>query len=784
MLRILKQLFFGILLGVFLLGAFVFGYFYFNQNKIVELLIEEVNRNINTKLDVQQVSMSFWERFPQISIKFETVTLHNSNQFSQKTDLKLLETEYVYFDLDLKTLISDKPEIKRIAVGPGNMNLLVDKNKFGNYDILKGSDGDASQLEIGNLEIKSLDFNYLDYGNSDQHTLSVVSAYLSANFSSESKKFDLNLTIQKPSFIPAQYNTFENYGFVGEIEILDDTEITWFGIANLDDIEVQNRGQYEINTSTLLIDSKAFTVSQSLVSNVIRKFEIPLETDKMNLAFNDVRLLFSPANFTLSFNYAFSGIISIKNYFNSIRLENNGSATLENRKLNVKIEKIKAQFKNSNFDFAGKYKFPSHQIDGNLSFHTELSDFDKSIKGVGIEELHGIVEGNLQLVPSKDKKMGLFAFSKGEIGLTNVSFRLTDNHLSIEDVQSLMFLSEDEISIEELKGIVNKNDIEFSGTTRGLVDYVFSDGVLSVTGDVFSNEFYLSDFLYASPESQSGTIQLGENLNLMLDIIVKDLRNNNFNGDNLSLGLEKIGHNLKIKNFDIQTSKGHLSGNGVFIEQDNGEWYTTISSNIQQIDIGNFFAEMNEFGQSYIVSDNLEGKLDAKINADFVFSPEFRVKTESIYLDADIVVSDGRLINYKTLEALSDFVSLDELRDIKFETLKNRITIHNDKITIPKMQIRSSALDLGVVGEHGFNDSIDYQISVGLSDVLFGKLPRRLRKDSKRQKNKKLTIFVDITGNINDPSVSVSRISREKVIDDEPKTEEKKKKFEIEFDDF
>ena len=145
-------------------------------------------------------------------------------------------------------------------------------------------------------------------------------------------------------------------------------------------------------------------------------------------------------------------------------------------------------------------------------------------------------------------------------------------------------------------------------------------------------------------------------------------------------------------------------------------------------------------------------------------------------------ITDGELINYTMLEELSDFIDVDELKHVKFDKLENRISIHDNKIIIPQMQVHSSAIDLGLVGEHGFNDIIDYQISVGLADVLFGKIPRRLRKESKRRKNKKLTLFVDITGNINDPQVSLSKFSREKVID-EKKIETKKKKFEIEFDD-
>lgn len=782
MLRIVKQLFFGLLLGFFLLVAFVFGYFYFNQDKIVQLLIDEVNRNINTQVDVENVTMSFWERFPQISIKFEHVTLYNSELFGKETDQNLLETDFVYFDLDLKTLISSKPQIRRIAIGPGNLNLMVDKQKRANFDIVKGSGSGETQLEIGNIEVEQLKVNYIDYSNIDKYAFDILNADISANFGLASKKFDLNLTIKNPTFIPDQYNYFDDYGFAGEVILSDDSEINWLGIANFNNLEVENKGSFQYKTESLVVEVSGFSVGQKIVSSILKKVKLPVKAEQLELTVDQLRLSFSPNSFLLNSDYSVSGDIGINEKFGPININNTGSVSIENEKLRIRADQFNAQFENSTLKFAGNYQFPSHKVVGDLSFHIELSDFEESIRQYKIEDPHGILDGSFQIIPARDKERGLIGFKKGEVGLTNVSFNLTDNHLVIQDVQSLMYLSEDEILVEELKGIVNKNDVEYSGSMKGLVAYLFSDGTLNVSGDVFSNEFYLSDFLYASPESQTGTIQLGEKLNLMLNVIVKDIRNNNFKGENLSLDLEKKGQNVDIKNFDIQTSDGHLRGKGVFVEQNNGEWYTTLSANFQQIDIRSFFAEMNEFGQSYIVSDNIKGQLNADVNVDFVFTPDFRVKTKSIYLDANVVVNSGELVDFKTLEELSDFVSLDELKDIKFETLKNRISIHDNKIVIPKMQIRSSAIDIGLMGEHGFNNIIDYQISVGLSDVLFGKLPRRFRKESKRRKNKKLTLFVDITGNINDPKISVSKISRERVINVEQKSQ-KKKKFEVEFDD-
>ena len=104
----IKQILAGIIVGVFLLTAGLAGYFYFNQEKIVEILIKEVNKQINTQIDVKEVSMSFFERFPYVSVKFDQVTVHGSRKNDQMPKDTLVTAQNIYFDLDIKTLISDK----------------------------------------------------------------------------------------------------------------------------------------------------------------------------------------------------------------------------------------------------------------------------------------------------------------------------------------------------------------------------------------------------------------------------------------------------------------------------------------------------------------------------------------------------------------------------------------------------------------------------------------------------------------------------------------------------
>ena len=70
---------------------------------------------------------------------------------------------------------------------------------------------------------------------------------------------------------------------------------------------------------------------------------------------------------------------------------------------------------------------------------------------------------------------------------------------------------------------------------------------------------------------------------------------------------------------------------------------------------------------------------------------------------------------------LSNFIEVEELKYIKFSTLKNQIFIRNTEVLIPQMDIYSTAFNISGSGIHGFDNQFNYKVSVDLSDLLLNK---------------------------------------------------------------
>ena len=90
-----------------------------------------------------------------------------------------------------------------------------------------------------------------------------------------------------------------------------------------------------------------------------------------------------------------------------------------------------------------------------------------------------------------------------------------------------------------------------------------------------------------------------------------------------------------------------------------------------------------------------------------------------------MIIEKGELIQFKPLESLSDYVNLEDLKEVKFSTLENTIKIDNKVIDIPTMEIKSSALSLFISGKHTFEQEIDYDIELSLSELMATKFRKK-----------------------------------------------------------
>ena len=173
----------------------------------------------------------------------------------------------------------------------------------------------------------------------------------------------------------------------------------------------------------------------------------------------------------------------------------------------------------------------------------------------------------------------------------------------------------------------------------------------------------------------------------------------------------------------------------------------------------------NNFNQDFITAEHIKGIGTAEIEMQATWKPGFIFEKEKLKVKSHLVIEKGELIQFKPLESLSDYVSLEDLKTVQFSTLENTIEIENKVVTIPTMEIKSSALSVFISGSHTFEQEIDYRIKLLLSELMSTKFRKKNTQVKKTEfgevkENGKIfnTIYFKMTGNSENPNISFDGI--------------------------
>ena len=250
-----------------------------------------------------------------------------------------------------------------------------------------------------------------------------------------------------------------------------------------------------------------------------------------------------------------------------------------------------------------------------------------------------------------------------------------------------------------------------------------------------------------------------------LNTNIKTFSNDDFVASDITGKLTYKNKILTGKNIRLNSLNGNIITNFKFYESKNNKLTLFSKLKLNQLNIRNAFLAFNNFNQNFITAEHIKGIGTAEIQMQATWKPGFIFEKEELKVKSHLVIEKGELIQFKPLESLSDYVSLDDLKTVRFSTLENTIEIENKLITIPTMEIKSSALSVFISGTHNFEQEIDYRIKLLLSELISSKFRKKNTQIKKTEfgevkENGKIfnTIYFKMTGNSENPEISFDRI--------------------------
>lgn len=777
----------------YFLGLFAFAtllmfsialYAYYNIDKLKQVAVAELNKNLKATVTAKFIDVSFWNTFPEISLTFNQVLINDY----LRSDKKLLEADQLHLGFNIIQLLNGNYLVQTISLNKATLLLYENKKGLANYLILKETKPDTNNYSI---KLKSIALNEctIAYVSALTKTKSMAicrNANLSGNFSSQ--EFEMKSAMQLDSVFFEQQNQVlaKNQSLALQTNIKVNSSLGVFSFDNTQltvnklmlntngELNFKNNAQYNVSFKTNQVSIQELTS--------VLPFKLPDQYYAYNSEGN-VYLNGTLSNtgkmpvLKLNFGIARGTLTEPESKLKITNIESDGFAEVHlnsPEKSFLKLEKLNANLQGNPLKASLSIKtFNQPFINAQLNTTLDLNFLRSYFKLNQIQEVDGNAIINLKLNGSaSDFKQ----FKFGSDNTIDVSTQI--NKLKLLAVKQPLSnivlnanLSSNKLLVKALKGQFNQSAIVADGYLLNWLDWFNPNKPVQVFLNAETNFLNLEDWMVFNNNSNTASDTKEDkslNYELYLQLSANEFVFKNFKATNIKTSGLITPTNIQLSNFNLSTCGGSATCKLQFAQVKNEYVLGLQQVNLKQINITQLLTSFNNFGQTEITDKNLKGNLTANLSLISKWDNNFNFIPQSLYAFAQVEVLNGELNNYEPMQALAKFAEVSDLNNIKFADLKNDIEIKNQKIFIPQMEVKNNAINLSLSGTHSFDNYLDYKCKIRLSELL--KKKRSVKQNEFGEEDAQsngLNLFLNIKGYANNLKISYDKLAvKEKVKQD------------------
>ncbi len=541
-------------------------------------------------------------------------------------------------------------------------------------------------------------------------------------------------------------------------------------------------------TAELHINSKKIDVGELTPKTPGKEpLDEQLTNLKFDLVFKGLANTFLTSKSLPVGNYYLTNISAkLKNYEHALKNLNGTFYINEN---DVLVKRLDGKLDTSDFHFEGKighYDLWLADVkNGDTNIEFDLTSNDLYFKDIFTYKGENFMPDEYRNEDLQDFKLhGRVALHYKET-LQSTDFYLTElrgklkmHPLTFKNFNGNVHLENDVLAIRNVSGSLGENDFKLNGT------YFLNNPAKTHTLNFESARLNINELItFNEPQIATGTStttvdhDAGYNIfkepfpNARVNAKITDLRFNKYHLTNLTAQAGvKENHFVNIDKLQFNAASGLVEITGYFNGSNPKHVYLHPDIKVQKVNIDEVLFKFDNFGQDVMVSENLHGIVTGRIRGKIWLHTDFTPSMEDTELTIDATIENGRLDNFAPMQAMSSFFGDKNLNRIKFDTLQNRLTFKNGRLSFPNMQLNSSLGYMEISGSQGVDLTMDYYLRIPLKLVgkaafgkLFGRKPEEISPDQEddliiRDTSKK-TRFVNVhlTGTPDDFNIALRK---------------------------
>ena len=756
---------------------------YINSHKqqLLAKLTSSVSEHIDGKFTVGDMDPAFFKGFPDVALELQDVTL--SDSMDQVYHRPLMQFKSVYVKFNLFSLMGGEPEVRKVTIKDGQVNLFTDSTGYSNGYLLKKKPGAPAkkhkkEVHIANFALENIQFTF------DQEVKNKKIQVLIKHFDgAATDKNDVMhivaatwLHIDQLGFNLAKGGYLVDKDFKGKMRLLYDRDKGQLQLpfqqlevgptplklsATFDFKSARPGFKIEVDAAKISYKESLSILSKS-IADKLRRFNLandislqvslngkfaspdtPLVHARWQTTGNDFK-----TNFGVLKKASFAGSFNNEVVPGKGRGDDNSAITVNHLTANYMDIPIIA-------DSIRLMNLIHPLLDFNLSsgfavekLNTALSETFNFTKGTAELKVH--YHGGVATVDTLGHSI------TGGLKIKNAAFTYVPHNVHFSEGFIDLDLNGRDLVINNSTLSTGKSDIELHGIARDFLNVYFDDPrKAAFEWYLHSDTLNLAEFKGLTQVKANKTAaqqrkqyhKVNERLALMMEkssmkinASVNRLYYSSFTARNVKGVLELKQDKINLSPLSMQFADGSLDA-AVSMEPDSMEVPFKLSANLSGINTAKLFYGLDNLGQTTLTSKNIAGEFSGKINISGKLNNQSDIVKQSLSGVVSFKLKNGELINFSPFETIQKFVfKRRNLDHIYFEPVSNTLTIKNGKVNIPEMSIQSTAINLSMNGTYAFGRGTDIGIVVPLRNPQ--KVAERRAKGLKPRKNKGIVLYL------------------------------------------
>ncbi|MFQ3579314.1 MAG: AsmA-like C-terminal region-containing protein [Bacteroidales bacterium] len=741
------------------------------KDKIMILVKEQINENVNAKVDFKSFDLSLIRSFPDMSVSIGKLSVVGIDAFEGDT---LLAFKELYVGLDLMSIIKGETyQIKTILLDAPVINGIVRADSTANWDIAKPTPADTTlteetptteetgtfKMKLKKLEIRNANITYTDKTSDLFAEIKNLNYILTGDFTADVTDISMKLFIDSLTTKMGSIAYLNKTKLSYDATILADLKASKYtfkeNVLKLNALELSMDGWVEMpDTQNINMDLKIsapkteFKSILSLVPGVFMEgFENIKTAGNMKLdivtngTFNsyieqyplfDVKLLVENASF--QYPQLPKGISNI-----GIDLQIYNKATVLDSMI-IDLKRFHVEFAENPFDITLLLKTPMSDPDiacmlkGVLALGS-MKDF------IPMENanLTGTIKTDLEVKARQsliDKQQYEQVTAKGHVNITDFNYTSQDFPQGMTINESSVEFTPQYVLLKSFDSKIGQSDIQMNGLLENFIPYALSDGTLkgnlTLTSKYFDTNEFMSEDSTSEPtttdaqvqntqaSSASEPVEVPKNIDFTMITSMDKVLYDKLEITNLKGLIVVRNGKADMQNLSMNLLNGSLKMSGYYSTEDITKPEINFNMDLSQCDIQKTVTSLSMVKDMAPIAEKCYGTYSTKFSITSLVDGEFMPIYSTTNGKGNLKATKLEMKGSKMQEKLSDVIKREDFKSIIIDKIDFMFEIVNGRIELKPFTTKLNGNETKIWGSSGLDQTIDYTISTVLPTGALG----------------------------------------------------------------